>query len=104
RRPNQHRLLQQLENAGKIVYYATPDFWLTPDLDDYFWNQRVQFESWYIAPSAIGPLDTRAHHVAYERGNPIGSRCSDPERLEGRYDAEHFGSSITKAGRQAARR
>jgi hypothetical protein len=101
KRPNQHRLLRQLEDGGNVVYYTTPDFWETADLDDFFWNQRVQFESWYVSPSAIGALNSRPHHIAYERGNPVGWRCSDPERLEGRYDAEHFGSAIGRAVREA---
>lgn len=101
KRPNQHRLLRQLEGAGNIVYYATPDFWVTPALDGHFWHQRVQFESWYIRPSDIGPLNSQAHHIAYEEGNPVGWICSEPRRLEGRYDAEHFGSVINRSVRQA---
>lgn len=103
RRPNQHRLLRQLESRGNEVYYATPDFWITPDLDTYFWQQRVHVESWYIRPSAIGALDSLPHHVAYERGNPIGWRCSKPHRIEGRFDAEAFGSQINRGVATAAR-
>jgi len=103
KRPNQHRLLRQLEVGGNVVYYTTPDFWITPDLDSHFWHQRVQFESWYIRPSDIGPLNAQAHHIAYEQGNPSGWVCSDPRRLEGRYDAEHFGSVIDRAVKEARR-
>jgi len=102
-RPNQHRLLRQLEAAGNVVYYATPDFWVTPALDSHFWHQRVPFESWYIRPSDIGPLNSQAHHIAYEEGNPFGWVCSKPRRLEGRFDAEHFGSLIDRAAAEARR-
>jgi hypothetical protein len=101
KRPNQHRLLRNLEAAGNTVYYATPDFWRTTDLDDYFWNQRVQFESWYILPSAIGPLNAKSHHIAYERGNSTGWLCSKPNKLEGRHDPEHFGAAIDAATKAA---
>ena len=103
KRPNQHRLLRRLEAAGNVVFYATPDFWVTPDLDTHFWNQRVQLESWYVRPSDIGPLNSKPHHVAYEQGNPLGWVCSVPRRLEGRHDAEHFGSAISRAVREAPR-
>jgi hypothetical protein len=101
KRPNQHRLLRNLEAAGNTVYYATPDFWRTTNLDDYFWNQTVQFESWYVSPSAIGALSSKSHHVAYERGNATAWICSKPRKLEGRYDAEHFGAAINAAVKAA---
>jgi hypothetical protein len=103
RRPNQHRLLRDLEAQGNEVYYTTPDFWITPDLDTYFWQQRVHVKSWYIRPSAIGPLNAKPHHVAYERGNPVGYRCSKPTRIEGRFDAEAFGSHVSARVESAER-
>lgn len=101
KRPNQHRLLRNLEAAGNTVYYATPDFWRTTNLDDYFWSQTVQLESWYVSPSAIGALSSKSHHVAYERGNSAAWICSKPSKLEGRYDAEHFGAAIDAAAKAA---
>src|ERR1017187_609919 len=101
KRPNQHRLLLDLEASGKLVAYATPDFWRTGDLDKYFTAQEVHLKTRYFAPSEIGPLDDNPHQVAYCMGNPTAWLFSEPHKLDGECDAESFGGRISAAVRKA---
>ncbi len=103
KRPNQHRLLLDLEASGKLVAYATPDFWQTNQLDAYFAAQEVPVRTRYFTPSEIGPLDDKQHQVAYCTGNPTAWLFSEPHKLDGRFDAESFGKKISTAVRSARR-
>ena len=100
-RPDQLRLLLDLENTGKLVYYATPDFWTKRKLDEHFTNGRVHERSWYIRPTRIGILDDQQHYVAYRLGNNVGWRHSKLERLEGHFDAENFARELNGAVQKA---
>jgi hypothetical protein len=100
-RPNQHQLMLDLEGTGKLVYYATPDFWTKRKLDEHFTNGRVHERSWYIPPGRIGALDDQPHYVAYRLGSNVGWRHSELEKLEGRFDAENFAREINAAVQKA---
>ncbi len=97
KRPNQHKLLLDLEATGKLVYYATPDFSSVSELDKHFTTQRVHHRSWYIRPSRLGQLDDRPHHVAYQLGSSNVWLCSQPKRLEGGFSSEAFAADLHKS-------
>jgi len=101
KRPNQHRLLLDLEASGKVVAYATPDFWQTSELDAYFTAQVVHLRTRYFAPSDFGALDDNAHQVAYCTGNPTAWLFSQPYKLANRSDSEGFGLRISAAVQKA---
>lgn len=101
--PNQHQLLLDLETSGKLVAYATPDFWETNQLDSYFTARAVPLRTRYFRPSGIGPLDDKPHQVAYYTGIPDAWLYSEPHKLEGTFDAETFGKEISTAVRRARR-
>jgi hypothetical protein len=101
KRPNQHRLLLDLEASGKVVAYATPDFWRITELDAYFTAQEVHLRTRYFAPSDIGTLDDKAHQVAYCIGNPTAWLFSEPHKLAVKSDGETFGGRISAAVRKA---
>jgi len=101
KRPNQHQLLLDLEASGKLVAYATPDFWSVTDLDNYYVAQEVPLKTRYFAPSDIGLLDDKSHQVAYCTGNPAAWLFSEPQRLGGKFDAESFGRIISAGVRKA---
>jgi hypothetical protein len=104
KRPNQHRLLLNLEASQPLVFYATPNFSSIDRLDQYFAAQRVHEESLYIRPSQIGPLDGQPHHVAYRRGDPVAWVRSEPFRLKENPGSEHFAKRINSAVARAERR
>jgi len=95
--PNQHQLLIDLEAAGHVVAYATPDFVTIIDLDRYFVAQEVPFQSRYFAPSEIGVLDATSHHVAYRNGVPNISIRSEPKKVEGKFGLEGFSKRVGQA-------
>jgi|ERR1035437_161956 hypothetical protein len=101
KRPNQHRLLLDLEASGKLVAYATPDFWRTAELDAYFTAREVHLRTRYFAPSDIGSLNDKAHSVAYCTGNSTSWLFSEPHKLDAKYDSEEFGGRISAAVRKA---
>jgi hypothetical protein len=101
KRPNQHSLLCDLEASGKLVAYATPDFWQISELDRYFTALEVPLRTRYFSPSRIGPLDDKPHEVAYCPGNPATWLFSEPEKLDGKFDSEAFGVQIVAAIRSA---
>jgi hypothetical protein len=100
-RPNQHQLMLDLENSGKLVYYATPTFWSEQELDVNFTNGRVHEFSWYIRPTRVGVLDEKPHYVAYRSGNSVGWRHSEMEKLNGHFHAENFAREIDAAVQKA---
>jgi hypothetical protein len=101
KRPNQHRLLLNWEERGHLVYYTTPDFWRTGDLDQNFSNRAVHNKSWYVKPSQIGPLDERAHHLAYEEKKNEFWLCSQPVRLNGHFGSGDFSREVQSAVERA---
>lgn len=97
KRPNQHRLLLNLEVNGSLVAYATPDFWTTNDLDSHYVNQRVHLRSRYFLPSDIGRLRGDGHYVAYCPRVSSAYVYSEPELLSGESTAESFGKRVSAA-------
>jgi hypothetical protein len=65
RHSRQHELLLNLERQGELVYYAAPAFHTSNELNQAYLNKEVILSSYFIPPSAIGPLpDDDEHHVA----------------------------------------
>lgn len=62
----QHELLLDLEKNGSEVYYAAPAFHEAGELNDAYINKAVLERSIFIRPSAIGLLDNKEHHVAFQ--------------------------------------
>jgi hypothetical protein len=101
KRPNQHRLLLELEAQGNVVAYATPNFWTARDLDANFVNQRVHLETCYFSPSDIGPMNDEPHYVAYCIGISDAWVFSIPKRFTSKFTPQAFGERISAAAENA---
>lgn len=101
KRPNQHGLLLKWESRHRLVYYATPDFWQSSDLDYYYSERTVNQHTRFVRPSAIGNLDASRHHVAYQPGDANLWVCSEPRRLEASGDFNLFLADVEAAIRTA---
>lgn len=88
--PNQHKLLLDLEAGKQLVYYASPCFDKVVDLDSGFVTKQVHSRCLFIRPSRIGPLDSRRHHVSYQKGTSGFWIHSEPKFVEGEHDFERL--------------
>ena len=78
----QHNLLLDLEQRGNEVYYAAPEFHLPDELNQAYLDASVEPQTWFFAPSDIGPLpDEDEHYVVFARSKPDAYFCSEPRRL-----------------------
>lgn len=82
--PNQHQLLLDLEasKASAVVLYAAPLFHEVTDLDSHFMKKNVHKHTAFVSPSAIGSLDTKAHHLSYKPGASKYWVHSDPKEID----------------------
>jgi hypothetical protein len=86
----QHQALVTHAEKGRLVYYASPRFHNTEDLNDFYNARKVPPNSVFIRPDRIGSVTDEAHHVAYgDKGN-VAWLYSDPIRIEGNIDFENF--------------
>lgn len=77
----QHRLLLDLEQKGRLVFYAVPHFHKPDELNNAYLNRQVIDRSVFFKPSQIGPLpDDDHHHVSFRAGSPA-YLCSEPRLL-----------------------
>ncbi|HEX8063549.1 MAG TPA: hypothetical protein VF535_10055 [Allosphingosinicella sp.] len=80
RRSKQHDLLLSLDRHPNVVFYAAPRFHTVQELNDAFSAGAVRPRSFFIKPSAIGPLDHLKHHVTFtESAHYV---CSEPRRVD----------------------
>jgi hypothetical protein len=86
----QHQSLLSHESRGRLVYYATPLFRTTADLNKHYDKKQVPAKSVFIRPSQIGALDDEDHHVAYANGVRVGWRYSQPVQMQGPIDSQRF--------------
>jgi hypothetical protein len=86
----QHQSLLTHARRGRLVYYVTPTFHTTTDLNYHYDRKGVPKNSIFIRPRQIGSLDDRSHHVAYTKNSNVGWLFSEPVQLAGGVDFEHF--------------
>jgi hypothetical protein len=82
RHSRQHELLMALQSRGHEVYYASPEFQTSRELNCAYDGQTVAAESAFWEPNAIGPLSYDGdHYVAFHAGEAFGYVCSDPKKV-----------------------
>ncbi|WP_138223287.1 hypothetical protein [Nibricoccus aquaticus] len=78
----QHEQLMDLERENPLsVFYVTPRFHTTEELDQYYLTQRVHDESEWFALSGFdpsAPLTREPHRIAYENAPTISVLQSTP--------------------------
>lgn len=81
---SQHQLLLDLENTGETVFYITPEFYLPPDLNNFYISRTVIDNSAAFRPSDIGSLPSNdEHYIVFQKKASHGFRCSDdPKRVK----------------------
>ncbi len=94
RHSTQHQSLLRHEGRGRLVYYVTPVFHKTEDLNKYYDSHEVVHNSAFVRPRQIGKLDDDPHYVAYMLGNSNGWLRSQLTRLDGRINSRHFFDEI----------
>lgn len=90
----QHRLLLELEQQGREVYYCAPMFHDTEAFNDAFLQHSVCTRSIWIRPSDVGELpDNGDHHVSFEPG---GRRWlfSKPTLIEAECMFQNFSAQL----------
>ena len=69
RHSNQHKMLLDLENDGKLVFYVAPAFHTSDEFNKAYFSHQILPRSFWIKPSKIGSLpDDQNHHVTFARG------------------------------------
>lgn len=86
----QHQNLLIHERRHRLVYYVTPRFHTTAELNKAFLDRRMVEESVFIRPSQIGSLDDQDHFVAYDRLKTVGWLFSEPHTIQGSMDSHKF--------------
>ena len=87
RHSEQHRLLLEHQQEGRQVFYVSPRFSTTAELNVHYLAGNVWFNSFIIAPRDIGDLpDDDDHCIAYG-ADGIGHQFQSESRpLTGRFD------------------
>ncbi|MGP9809872.1 hypothetical protein ACTZWT_00010 [Rhodopseudomonas sp. NSM] len=76
----QHDMLLSLDQGANEVFYVAPRFHLVREFNDAYIATSIVNRSFFIRPSAIGPLGDGDHHVAYDDKTHLV--CSEPRRIE----------------------
>lgn len=97
RHSDQHRLLIDIEQSGRMVYYAAPVFDKSDDLSELYLTERVVEHSVWIEPGAIGPLPDEYDHCVSFRSTDEAFFCSKPTRLMRRIDSGAFFERLKKS-------
>ncbi len=99
---DQHSLLLDLEASGKTVFYIAPEFHLPAELNSFYLNRTVVFNSAAYSPQAIGPMpDDDEHYIVFERGAAMGYRCSDDAKEVSKFSLrEGLQSVLNQRGKQ----
>jgi hypothetical protein len=63
---DQHSLLLELDDGQNDVFYAAPRFHEIAEINQAWSSREIASRSIFIRPSAIGALDHRSHHIAYD--------------------------------------
>lgn len=87
---NQHRLLVELAQQGKSVYYVTPEFHLQCTLEQHFVNNSILENSAFYTPKDIGILnDNQKHYVVFLPDDDFGYVCSNDPKLIGKHTIKY---------------
>lgn len=79
---DQHELMLQLENSGKLVFYIAPAFASNFEFNQNYSARTVALESTFFAPSEIGPLlDDLQHYVVFATAGGGTHFCSEPRPI-----------------------
>lgn len=79
-RSNQHALLLELDNGTSHVLYAAPRFHEIDQINRAWAAKEVAARSIFVRPAAIGTIDAKSHHVAYDPSSAYF--CSKPRRID----------------------
>lgn len=77
---DQHNMLRVLDDGTNFVYYAAPRFHKLAEIDAAWATNTVASKSIFVAPNAIGRLDRKSHHYAYNETSAF--LCSEPKRVD----------------------
>lgn len=78
RHSDQHQLLIALELSGETVFYITPEFHLSSELNKHYLNKQVLINSAAFSPTTIGLLpDQDDHYIVFKKWSAQGFMCSD---------------------------
>jgi hypothetical protein len=97
----QHQSLLEHSIAGRQVYYVSTRFDLLDQLNRGFRAGSVPSDCIYFKPEAIGPLDGRAHFVAYEQKAQSAWLFSEPVEIEPPTHPDLFQSDVRTLARNA---
>jgi hypothetical protein len=76
---NQHAMLVELDDGGNEVFYAAPRFHQIRQINAAWQSNAVASQSIFVRPQAIGDLDDKMHHVAYDDTQTF--LCSKPWQI-----------------------
>jgi len=80
---DQHLLLSDMDAKGHRVFYATPEFHTSSDLNDVYLKKEVCARTAFWRPGDIGVLpDPGEHFVCFSIGAPDGYLYSEPKQVE----------------------
>jgi hypothetical protein len=76
---NQHAMLLELDDGANQVFYAAPRFHRIREINAAWNSNAVASQSIFVRPQAIGELDDKMHHVAYDAAATF--LCSKPQPI-----------------------
>jgi hypothetical protein len=66
RHSKQHQLMNDLEDCGQVVFYASSAFVDLEDLNNHFQARAIRSHSLWLRPGDIGRIiDDKDHYVAF---------------------------------------
>lgn len=102
RHSQQHNLLMDLESSGYSVFYITPEFHQTDELNINYLNRLVVANSAAYSPLNIGVMpNDDSHYIVFKKGakNKVGYRCSDESKEVKKYSLSDGFQSIPDTSR-----
>ena len=76
---NQHSMLLELDDGANEVFYTAPRFHQINEINAAWQSNAVASQSIFVRPRAVGDLDDRLHHVAYDESATFV--CSKPQPI-----------------------
>jgi hypothetical protein len=77
---DQHTMLLELDDGKNNVFYVAPRFDRIVEINDAWAAKEIAERSIFVRPQAIGELDDKLHHVAYDANRTFV--CSEPKEIE----------------------
>ena len=98
RHSEQHRLLIEHQEQGRLVFYASPRFHTTNDMNIHFINDVIHHHTFFMSPLEIGDFaDGDDHCVSYQEALDGAEVRSAPRKLHGHFDSESLQKQFEKA-------